>query len=104
MGQRFTSGKYARAICDRCGIEIKYTDLKKEWTGLKVCKECWDPKTAIEFPSNFPVDAESLRDPRPDGDLEASLGTVYIGTDDLGQSFNTPSMIFELGTVTVTIG
>ena len=103
MGQLYTSGKRSKAMCDRCGIEIKYQKLKAEWTGLKVCRDCWDPKTALEFPSNFPSDPEALRDPRPDNDKEASNGTVYIGTDDLGTTFTTPALELILGEVTVSI-
>ena len=33
----FASGKHAIAICDRCGFQYKYTSLKKEWTGFRVC-------------------------------------------------------------------
>ena len=87
MSQQFTSGKYARAICDRCGEKIMYTKLRLEWTGLKVCRTCWDPKTALEFPTNFPTDPEALRDPRPDNDVEASAGKVTMGTGGIGTSF-----------------
>ena len=31
----YAQGKYARAICDRCGFDIPYLDLRKEWTGFK---------------------------------------------------------------------
>lgn len=104
MSQRFTSGKYAKAICDRCGNKVPYKKLKLEWTGLRVCPACWDPKTALEFPEHFPADPESLRDPRPDTDKESSNGTVFVGADDLGQTFSLDPMQIELGEVTVTIG
>jgi hypothetical protein len=33
------------AICDRCGEKRWNYDLRKEWTGLRVCKfECWEPR------------------------------------------------------------
>ena len=32
------------AICDRCGFKYKLDELKKEWTGLMTCPDCWDPK------------------------------------------------------------
>lgn len=102
MGQRFTSGKYAKARCDRCQDKIPYLDLKKEWTGLKVCKSCWDPKTALEFPTNFPVDPEALKDPRPDNDVEANHGTVNVA-DGIGTGFKLNQMKIELGRVTVTV-
>ena len=98
----FTRGKYARAICDRCGIEISYLDLKDEWTGFRVCKTCWDPKTAIEFPSNFPSDPEALRDPRPDNDIEASDGYASI-PKQIGSSFKSLELGIELGDVTTTL-
>ena len=103
MGQQFTSGKYAKAICDRCGDKIMYTKLRLEWTGLKVCRTCWDPKTALEFPTNFPADPEALRDPRPDNDIEASAGKVSIGTGGIGTSFQLNDIEIELGTVSVTL-
>jgi len=103
MGQQFTSGKYAKAICDRCGDKIMYTKLRTEWTGLKVCSTCWDPKTALEFPTNFPTDPESLRDPRPDNDTEASLGVAKIVGTGLGSGFQLNDIEIELGTVSVAI-
>ena len=102
MVQLFTSGKYAKARCDRCGDKKKYLDLKLEWTGLRVCKSCWDPKTALEFPTNFPSDPEALRDPRPDNDVEANHGVVRINSG-IGTGFKLTTMNIELGTVTVTI-
>ena len=37
------------AICDRCGFEYKGPELKKEWTGLMVCKKCWEPRHEQDF-------------------------------------------------------
>ena len=34
------------AICDRCGFRVRALSLKTEWTGLKVCPPCYDPKHA----------------------------------------------------------
>lgn len=100
---QFSQGKWAQATCDRCGDKVLYKTLKEEWTGFMVCKDCLDPKTKLEFPTYFPTDAESLRNPRPDNDMEASDGTVYIGDDDLGQSFRTSATVVALGTVTTSI-
>ena len=52
---KYAGGTYARAMCDRCGIEVKYSTLLLEWTGYKVCPDCWDPKTELEFPNKPPV-------------------------------------------------
>lgn len=32
------------AICDRCGFRYRSDQLKEEWTGLMVCKDCWEPR------------------------------------------------------------
>ena len=89
-------------MCDRCGHEIKYVDLREEWTGLRVCKECLDPKTALEFPTNFPTDPEALRDPRPDNDVEAGNGTIKAGLI-IPTSFSGFGIEVQLGDVTVTV-
>jgi len=36
-------GKW-NVICDRCGFAHKNTDLRKEWTGLMVCTQCYEPR------------------------------------------------------------
>jgi len=35
----FASGKHALAICDRCGFRAKYTEIREEWNGSRVCPE-----------------------------------------------------------------
>ena len=30
----FAVGKHSQAICDRCGQQYDYLDLRKEWNGL----------------------------------------------------------------------
>jgi hypothetical protein len=34
----------AWAECPRCGFAVRVAALRKEWTGLRVCKPCWDPR------------------------------------------------------------
>lgn len=31
-----------KAICDRCGFAHRNTELRLEWTGLRVCRECFE--------------------------------------------------------------
>lgn len=41
------------AICDRCGFKFKASMLQDEWTGLKVCSDCWEtrhPQTLLKVP------------------------------------------------------
>lgn len=32
------------AVCDRCGQWFKSGQLRREWTGLRVCTGCWEPR------------------------------------------------------------
>lgn len=43
--------KAPRAVCDRCGIAMEVTKLKKEWTGFMVCEDCWGikPEQRVRF-------------------------------------------------------
>lgn len=31
-------------ICDRCGFKFKARSLREEWTGLRVCGDCWEAR------------------------------------------------------------
>lgn len=37
------------AICDRCGFKRKSYEMKAEWDGLMVCRECWEPRQPQDF-------------------------------------------------------
>ena len=52
MPNRFASGKYAIAECDRCGQRYKLKELRKlvikqQMKNIKVCNSCWDPDQLI---------------------------------------------------------
>lgn len=37
-------------ICDRCGFKFKHFEVRKEWTGLVVCKiTCWEPRHPQDY-------------------------------------------------------
>lgn len=71
----FASGKDALAICDRCGKDCDYRELREESIrgipqGNAVCGDCWD----ADHPQNWfgqdtVVDYEGLQDPRPEPDI-----------------------------------
>ena len=48
--------------CMRCGFKFRLNQLCKEWTGLRVCAKCCDPKPAELKPQRYAP--EGL--PRPD--------------------------------------
>lgn len=37
------------AVCDRCGFEFKMHQLRKDWQGLMVCREDWEPRHPQDF-------------------------------------------------------
>ena len=60
-------GHSPNAICDRCGFKFPLNALRKEWTNLMVCSECWDYRHPQEFVRGVP-DTQGIRPnmrPRP---------------------------------------
>ena len=108
MGNRFASGKYAIAQCDRCDQRFKLKVLKREIIKTKnydllVCPQCWDPDQPQLQLGMFPVDdPQALRNPRPDRSYIFS-GTNGLQTDPTGTGINGPgtveagSRIFQWG-------
>ena len=72
----FASGKYALAICDRCGQQYKFLQLKKEWNGLMTCPECFEPKHPQLEKKDDSADAQALPWSRP---ARQEPVTVYVG-------------------------
>lgn len=44
----YVSGTWL-AVCDRCGFQRRNTDVRLEWTGLRVCPSCYDERHPQEF-------------------------------------------------------
>ena len=59
----YARGTKSQAMDDRTGKKVKYTDLRKEWTGHMVHKDEWEAKHPQLEPRGA-VDAEILRNPR----------------------------------------
>jgi len=60
--------------CPRCGFKKRLNDLRLEWSGLRVCSPCWDPRPdTMSPPVVYP---EGL--PRPDAQPE--LPDAFIQT------------------------
>ena len=60
----YKPGDY-NVICDRCGFKMKASSTRKEWTGLRVCGECWEPRHPQDFVKGR-RDRQAATDPRPD--------------------------------------
>lgn len=72
MGNRFASGKYAIAECDRCAQRYKLKQLKQlviktKNVNIMVCPECWEEDQPQLQLGMYPVDdPQAVRNPRPD--------------------------------------
>lgn len=72
MPNRFSSGKFAIAQCDRCNFRFKLKQLKKitikrTQTNILVCPECWEAPHPQSFLGERPVnDPQAVRNPRPE--------------------------------------
>lgn len=68
-------------ICDRCAFQKRLRDLRTEWTGLKVCCDCYDPRPADLSPPRIYPEGQPVKGARPDpGDV---LGPNTTTWDDL---------------------
>lgn len=98
----YASGKFAYALCDRCGFKYKYKHLKKEWNGAKTCRSCYEEKhPQLETTRNV-IDPEALYEARPDTDVEVGNGRVSTNNDLVGRTFVGFKTDLSLGTLTVT--
>lgn len=71
----------AWAICDRCAFKRRHADLRKEWTGLMVCDECYDVRPPDMSPPRIVPEGLPVRNARPDpGDV---LGENTTTAEDL---------------------
>jgi hypothetical protein len=108
MPNKFSSGKFAIAQCDRCDFRFKLVDLKTEIIKtkpyrIKVCNTCWDPDHPQLQLGMYPVnDPQAVRDPRPDvsyqqsGNSGLQVNLTGVGPD----GFGTPEMgsrVFQWG-------
>jgi hypothetical protein len=78
---RYATGKFAIAICDVCGFQCKYSELRQQRgddhkvTGRYVCGDCVDKPHRTKRWTQ--PDATALRHPRPDTGLAASRRILH---------------------------
>jgi hypothetical protein len=126
MGNRFASGKYSIAQCDRCDARFKLRELRREVVKTKnyellVCPSCWDPDQPQLQLGMYPVDdPQGVRNPRPDRSYSTSglladgeqgggsrifqWGWNPVGgaaANDAGLTPNNLALTVSLGTVTI---
>ena len=75
--------------CQRCGFDIRLSDTTKEWNGIKVCTDCWEPRHELDFIKAHPEDTAAkgivTSDNTPDNDIltkqDNTSPTLTHGTD-----------------------
>ena len=97
---KFARGKFAYAISDRSGVRYKYKDMRKEWNGLLVSKDEFESKHQQLGPFRKVVDAQALKDARPD--LVEPM-VVPVGAGGFPDRGIATRGIGKVGTVTVVI-
>lgn len=100
---RFASGKYSYGISDRSGFRYRLRDMRREWTGLLVGPDEYESKHPQLTPPRNVVDAEALRNPRPDTQNIISV-TVKFPTFNLTtvEYIPVPEMHALVGSVSVS--
>jgi hypothetical protein len=97
---RYAAGNKAFGISDRSGFRYRLRDMKKEWNGLLVGPDEFEPKhPQLEAP-NVSADPQALRNPRPD---RAETLRVFVFTDQVGLPEQGPRGVGQVGDVTVVI-
>ena len=97
---KYATGKYAKAISDRSGLEFPYNEMVREWNGSLVHVSEFEPKQPQLEPKPMNGDSISLRNIRPARTEPAtprllplnpftatsSSGTVSVNEPDHGRS------------------
>ena len=100
---KYAVGKNAYGISDRSGFRYRLRDMRKEWNGLLVGKDEYEEKHPQIQPVRRAIDAEALRDPRPDNNNIVSVTVSFPTFDVITLLFQPliPAMQGEIGTVTL---
>lgn len=82
----YASGSHAKAVCDICGWDVNYKDLRPHITaqkpdGLKVCPECYDIDNPQLLVGKINLtDPQALYQPRPNS-AEIPGIRAFVGFD-----------------------
>lgn len=92
------------ALCDRCSFKWRINELRKEWNGLFVCPDCWDPKHP-QLTLATSKDDQSVKDARPDRSSTFGTTTVKTGVSKYATAIdlNSTSGIYQLTSIGITL-
>jgi len=67
--------------CQRCGFNFRASQTLSEWTGIIVCKECWEPRHPQDFVRgrNEDTSAQGNVNPEPEDTFSSQQACSYIG-------------------------
>ena len=68
----YATGKNAKAISDRSGMEYPYSEMKKEWNGSFVHRSEYESKHPQLTPRKHRPDPQALKDASPPKKLDPS--------------------------------
>lgn len=96
---KFAVGKKAYGISDRSGFRYRLDRMRKEWTGMLVGFDEWEAKQPQLEPRRRVIDAQALKDPRPD---RIEPMSIYVGVPTVeNPNLRPPQGFGEVGIVTV---
>lgn len=97
---KYAIGKKAYGISDRSGFRYRLDRMQKEWTGMLVGFDEYEAKQPQLEPRRRVIDAQALKDPRPD---RTEPLDVFVGVPLVEDATLRPLICFgQIGQVTVT--
>ena len=75
---RYAAGKKAWGYSDRSGFRYRLREMRKEWNGLKVGPDEYEPKHPQLKPIQPGPDPTALHEPRPDRRTEVTVENLLI--------------------------
>ena len=90
---KYATGKYAKAISDRSGMEFPYIEMVREWNGSLVHVSEFEPKQPQLEPKPMNGDAISLRNVRPPR-IESAV--PYLLPTDAFETYEAGSRIINV--------
>ena len=111
----FATGKYAKAISDRSGMEFTYKEMVKEWNGSFVHRSEFEAKHPQLEPRKHKPDAQALQDARTpkklnpaeqleNGSVSVLLKSLGVTADDrkITSTFKSDNATLLVSSLTLT--
>jgi hypothetical protein len=103
----FATGKYAKAISDRSGMEFPYKEMVKEWNGSFVHRSEFEAKHPQLEPRKHKPDAQALQDartPKENGSVNVLLQSLGVTANDrkITSTFKSDNATLLVSSLTLT--